>query len=100
MLLVLRVGEHLEQVLVAPGSPAVLGRAGARAGRADDRSLEVGGNPLDGDVVLPVVAEVVPVDELAADGGDGPEGRAAFVDGDHLVLGVRHAFQPKAIWRT
>lgn len=53
-------GNDVEQVLVAPGrrSPRAIDTVAADAGR--DGALRVGGEHLlDGDAVLPVVAEVV-----------------------------------------
>jgi hypothetical protein len=60
VLLVLRIGEDVEQIRVAEGTAAIFRRTGARAGDAA-RSVRVLGvdDRLDGDAVLPAVAEIV-----------------------------------------
>lgn len=75
------VGEDLPEVGVAPGAAAVLGRAGSLGG---DQCGVVGvgigvEQVFDGDLVLPVVAEVVGVAEASADVGEFVEGDLALV---------------------
>src|SRR5215472_12481735 len=60
-----RIGHCVQQIAVAPESTAVLGRAGATSGEADDTPLVGCGTVrlLHQQLVPPVVAEVIYVDQ-------------------------------------
>src|SRR4051794_425714 len=75
-----RVGQDLEEVLVAGDAAAVLGRTGARTVDAVRGPRTDRGEPLpDPDVVVPAVAEVVRVAPLAGYRGRVPDGEGRLV---------------------
>ena len=89
----LRVRERADQVRVAGSAAAVFGRTGARtAGAPDGLVVAALRDALDGYLVLPVVTEVVAVEERRAGARDRPERRGVLVDAEDLVgFDVRHA---------
>jgi hypothetical protein len=88
------VTDRREELLVAGHPAAVLGRASTLAPQADRTAaaLTCGEDPLDEDLVLPVVTEVVPVEEAATlCRGDIAEPHAPLRQDDHRApLRVGH----------
>lgn len=89
----LRVRERADQVRIAGSAAAVLGWTGAgTAGAPDGLVVAALRDVLDGYLVLPVVTEVVAVEERRARARDRPERRGVLVDAENLVgFDVRHA---------
>src|SRR5215213_10514806 len=90
-----RIGEDFEQLTVAPGAAAILGRTPALSGGADGtgQSLNVGRALFDHERMFPVVAEVVGVGEAGDTRLDQAVQGNAFLVGD-IVDGAGIAVLP------
>jgi len=80
VLVVALVRKHLEKLRVATRPAAVFGRASSRAAGADERLVALIRQAEDLDVVLPLVAVVIAVDEPRSYLRDGAERRGVLVD--------------------
>ena len=92
------VGEDLSEVRVSPGAAAVLWWAGPlRAHQGRVVSVGVGVEQLlDGDLVLPVIAEVVGVAEAGADIGELAQSDLALVaEAESSGSGTPNSSSPK-----
>jgi hypothetical protein len=86
----MRICEDCNHARVARDASAVLGWARTRAAGTDENVPRSISDAIHDDVVFPVIAEVISVEQARTWGGNGAERRGILVDAEDLVLNVSH----------